>query len=206
MYGAAALADYDNDGYLDAITVGEGYGTNLYHNDGSDDISPNTAPTVPSALAASIDDDGVVTFTWTASTDAEGSSLQYNLYVKKSDDTFATFLLPADETTGKLKVNENLAGLVTTSYRISGLPEGEYTFGVSAIDNGKMASAFATQQFTVPGRTGINHQQLSNKTPQSVQYFDLTGKRIAAGTEGFVIKKTTYNDGSVQNTKEIIVK
>ena len=201
--GAASFADYDNDGFMDALTMGEGYDTNLYRNEGGAGISANTAPSVPTDLDAVTGTDGVVTFTWAASTDPEGSSLQYNLYVKKSDGTFITFLLPAIEATGKLKVNERLAGLVTTSYKMTGLVYGEeYTFGVSAIDNGKMSSAFATKVFTIQNTTGIN-SNLSAKTPKSVQYFDLTGKAVNGTAKGIVIKKTIYKDGSVENSKEI---
>ncbi|MDR1809683.1 MAG: hypothetical protein LBR34_04670 [Prevotella sp.] len=50
--------------------------------------------------------------------------------------------------------------------------------------------------------TGVN-TNIVGKTPQSVQYFDLTGKPVSATAKGFVIRKTTYDDGSVVNSKAL---
>ncbi|MFT3753339.1 MAG: FG-GAP-like repeat-containing protein [Paludibacter sp.] len=158
--GTACLADIDNDNDLDAFMIA--YGANskarLWKNELGDGIPVNVAPSVPTGLNAVVAE-GHVTFSWTASTDdlSEKEGIKYNLYVKKAGDDHVMSLLPADLSTGRLKVNEILAPLSTTSYTINGLENGTYTVGVQAIDQSKVASHFATVQFIVgPNALGSN--------------------------------------------------
>jgi hypothetical protein len=48
--------------------------------------------------------------------------------------------------------------------------------------------------------TGID-KTLAAKTPVKSTYYDLTGKTVSADAKGFVIRKTVYSDGSVNNEK-----
>ena len=66
--------------------------------------------------------------------------MRYNLYVKQ--DGIVKSVLPADLQTGRSKVNEDPASIMGTTYKMLGL-DGEYEWGVQAIDNAKNASAFA---------------------------------------------------------------
>ncbi|MDD4969108.1 MAG: FG-GAP-like repeat-containing protein [Paludibacter sp.] len=183
--GSASLVDFDRDGNLDAITAAYGFAPRLMKNQLGTGILSNTAPTAPTNLKATIGSNGVVTFTWNASTDdttlAEG--LKYNLYVKQNGNDSVKIILPADLTTGRLKVNETLAPLVTTSYKISNLGGGSYTFGVQAIDNSKVASHFATAPFTV--------------APNALPTVDLNNIKVL--TKGNVIQVNANEDvvGSV---------
>ena len=140
--GSACLVDIDNDGDLDAFTAAYGYNPVLQRNDGVEGVT-NQAPSLPTNLKAATVD-GVTTFTWDASTDDISDVVYYNLYVKYEKDGKDVIIsvLPADLTTGRLKVNETLAPLTTTFYTLNGLPE-DYTWGVQAIDNAKIASLFA---------------------------------------------------------------
>jgi hypothetical protein len=228
--GTICLVDIDNDGDLDVFLNGEGSGKlsqRLLRNDldAAEGILPNQAPTAPANLQATIDDDGVTTFTWDASTDdlTPSAALRYNLYVKQ-DDVIKS-VLPADLTTGRLKVNEQLAPIMGTSYKISGL-EGEYEWGVQAIDNGKMASLF-----TVYGETSINTVKLTsvsvvgekqviriqadNALAGTVTVYTAAGSSVftKAGQinntsielpAGLYVVKTTSAEGSV--VKKVVVK
>ena len=155
--GSASLVDFDRDGNLDAFTAAYGFTPRLMKNQLGDGILSNQAPSIPADLSASIDNNGVVTFTWTASTDDNTpvEAIKYNLYVKKDGNDSVKFILPADLTTGRLKVNETLAPITKTSYKMNNLGGGHYTFGVEAIDNSKVASHFATAQFTITGASAI---------------------------------------------------
>ena len=148
--GAASLVDFDNDGDLDVFTAAYGYDPVLQRNDGGEGIPVNQAPSVPANLSATTAD-GVTTFTWDASTDDLADVVYYNLYVKYEKDGKDVIMsvLPADLTTGRLKVNETLAPLTTTHYTLKGLPE-DYIWGVQAIDNAKNASAFAGLGTSIP--------------------------------------------------------
>lgn len=163
--GTACLADFDSDGDLDAFTSAYGFTPRLMKNELGDGILVNNAPSTPTNLNATIDANGVVTFSWTASTDdiTPVEAIKYNVYVKKSGNDSVKFILPADLTTGRLKVNELLAPIATTSYKMNNLTNGAYTFGVQSIDNSRVASHFATAQFLVgPNALGSNLEKEVN--------------------------------------------
>lgn len=157
--GAITLVDFDNDNDLDLYINGrlwsercedcDNYGdvddqARLFRNelDVLEGIPTNAAPSKPTNLQATptADADGV-TFSWNVASDdlTPALALVYNLYVKQGDLIYS--VLPADLTTGRLKVNESLAPIAATTYTFFGL-EGEYEWGVQAIDNAKNASAF----------------------------------------------------------------
>ena len=197
--GIISMVDYDGDGWLDVYTSGwQGADLQFSYimkNMGSEDIEANQAPSVPTGLNAEIDEDGITTFSWNASEDdtTPEEAIKYNLFVQQDDVIKA--VLPVNIETGRLKVNDQLAAINTTSYKMSGLT-GNYTWGVQAIDAGKATSLFATNA----DENSIGSQSVV-RTPKLVQYFDLTGKPLTSTSEGFVIKKTTYDDGSVKAEK-----
>ncbi|HET9571561.1 MAG TPA: FG-GAP-like repeat-containing protein [Bacteroidales bacterium] len=150
--GTACLADIDNDKDLDAFMIAYGGRSKalLMRNDLGVGIPVNAAPTVPTGLNAVVSG-GNATISWTASTDdlCESQAIRYNFYLKKDGDTRTMFMLPANLTTGRLKVNDNLTSILGTSYKLFDLENGTYTLGVQAIDNAKNASTFATSTFTI---------------------------------------------------------
>lgn len=144
--GTICLVDFDNDNDLDVFW--NGYGGDLSRNrllrndlDTEEGLPVNQAPTLPTNLKA-VTEGETTTFTWDASTDdlTPTAAINYNLFVKQGD--VVMMVLPADLNTGRLKVNDGLAPISSTSYKISGL-EGEYSWGVQAIDNAKNGSKFA---------------------------------------------------------------
>jgi hypothetical protein len=206
---AVAVGDYDNDGFADVFICGYRDGNDggstaeIWRNEGGDNIPANTPPEAPSNLKVEETEEGYVLFSWDAPEDdrTPQAALRYNLYIAGDDNKIRQLTVPADIETGFLKVSDIAPALTSRHYKMK-LPAGNYTFGVQAIDNGKAGSPFALKTFNLKTSTALGSPAVS-ATPQSVQYFDLTGKQVSASTEGFVIKKTIYNDGSVENSKKI---
>jgi hypothetical protein len=153
--GMVNLVDFDRDNDLDVFTMGYG-DTNLpalLRNDLGNDIPVNMPPTAPNGLNVEREGNGKVRFTWNASSDdlTPEAAIRYNLFVQKEGHSQTLSLLPADLSSGALKVNETLAPLTTTFYPMIGLEDGDYTLGVQAIDNAKLTSPFTLAHFTVGG-------------------------------------------------------
>ena len=150
--GTANFVDFDNDGNLDAFLVGyadaQGSHACLMKNELGNGITANQAPGLPTNLKVSPGSNGIVMFSWDAPEDdtTPSAALKYNLYIKQGDVVRMT--VPADLTTGRLKVSE-VSGLISKRvlYKVSGLT-GEYAWGVQAIDNAKAAGKFANYNST----------------------------------------------------------
>lgn len=116
----------------------------------------NTAPTAPTNLLSSVSDDSLL-FSWTASTDSEGGSLEYNLFIinKTTDDTLVAS--NSDHSTGFRKIIQAGNAGLSTSFKIktSSLEDGPYTWGVQAIDGGGKSSAFSTSN-TAPTASNLS--------------------------------------------------
>ena len=197
--GGNILADFNNDGLLDVLFCGYSdargaSAVDLWFNQGGNGISANNAPSVPANLKAQVTKNQV-DFTWDVSTDKETSSkgLHYNLYIQKAGGK-PVCVLPADINTGFVKVAEQTGAIISPNYTMS-LPNGNYTWGVQAIDNGKMSSKFATGTFIVGG-AGIESTANSiliggskgilrvntNGLAASVWIMDVTGKTVEKTT------------------------
>lgn len=160
-HGSQNILDFDNDGRLDLFVLGW---TNSANKDSRDcatelwknvlDNAVNQAPSKPSNLAYTYDrENKVITFTWDAAIDdnTPAVALRYNIFFKsskKSNDVFMT--VPADITTGFVKVGEISGSIMTNSYSMNcDLDEDTYTYewGVQAIDNGNRGGEFAKTSF-----------------------------------------------------------
>lgn len=168
--GSASLVDFDRDNDLDALIAAyadvENHFARLMRNDLGEGIPVNQAPSVPSGLKVSaMDENGYITFSWNPSTDdiTPQQALRYNIYVQQEGSDQTAFVLAADAETGLLKVNDYVAPLYTTFYKMKDLEvEANYTLGVQAIDNAKVSSKFATIEFTAGTATNINSVKFEN--------------------------------------------
>ena len=161
---AVSVGDYDNDGRPDIFICGYRDGDNggstaeIWRNAGGQNIAPNAAPSIPQNLRTA-DADGYTIFSWDAATDdlTPSTAMKYNFYLTDNDGKMINMLIPADVTTGFVRVSAVSTALTTTSYNMK-LGKGTYTWGVQAIDNGKRGSAFATKTLST-GSTDINHSE-----------------------------------------------
>lgn len=156
-HGTHHLIDYNNDGFLDGYMSGwcnggcsKGCGVELWQNtSAASGIAPNEAPSMPSGLNATFDaKTGLATFTWSAASDdfTPAQGLRYNFFIKKegSDETF--MVLPADVTTGFVKVGNTTGAIITIQYKFKVPTSGTYEWGVQAIDGGNKGSKFQTMK------------------------------------------------------------
>jgi hypothetical protein len=143
--------DYDNDSDLDILFSGyteNGYVTKIYSNNNS---TPNTLPTVPSGLNASINGSNV-TFSWEKSTDNETpqNGLTYNLVIGTSPGACDILSPMSDINTGKRRIVSMGNAGHCNSKTIKELANGQYFWSVQTIDNNFAGSNFAsTQSFTI---------------------------------------------------------
>ncbi|MDR1024073.1 MAG: FG-GAP-like repeat-containing protein [Prevotellaceae bacterium] len=147
--GLNNAVDFDNDGKLDVMVSGKVSNdpfeakSVLLRNTGN----AAAAPAVPTGFSAALNSDSTgVELSWSV---AGGAPLRYNVYAQKSGGA-PIAVAPVDVTTGRLRVGlDNVALLTAATYTLAGLESGEYTFGVQAINNARVASAFATAALTV---------------------------------------------------------
>jgi rhamnogalacturonan endolyase len=50
----------------------------------------------------------------------------------------------------------------------------------------------------------VGSDKEGTKTVKSAEYYDLTGKPVGKNAKGFVIGRTVYDDGSIENSKEFV--
>jgi hypothetical protein len=170
---AVEVSDLDNDGDLDIVINGfsgndfAGEGSAFFNNVSLVIENPtdnaNQAPSAPQNLSAEVEG-GNVTFSWDAAEDdsTPQASLSYNLFlVNKEDGSFISFPL-ADTTSGDLTVQRMGNVQLNTRWTISNLPEGEYRWGVQAIDNSFAGSEFTRDDLSVSESvTGIWDRNIS---------------------------------------------
>lgn len=145
--GTANFIDFNNDNNLDAFLIGYGDNGNshgrLMENKLGENVVSNQAPAAPTNLTQVTGGNGIVMFTWTAPTDdiTPSAALKYNLFITQAGKT--RMVVPADINTGRLKVDE-VSGLIkkNTLYKVTNL-SGTFSWGVQAIDQAKVAGAFA---------------------------------------------------------------
>ena len=161
-HGNNHLIDYDGDGFLDAWSMGwaqagvcsNGCSAMLYHNESASlGQAPNAAPTMPQGLEASYDEKTkMLHFSWLPSTDdaTPQAALYYNVWVRVEGSTTVYMTVPADLSSGRLRVADYSCQLTTTGFSLRvNKPAAAYQWGVQAIDGGKQASPFATGRVEV---------------------------------------------------------
>lgn len=159
--GSVEVGDANGDGQLDLFI--SGYSNNDW--DGAATVAPynrniavialnpnsvtNLAPTAPTGLAVT-GNATQLNFAWVASTDATTpqASLTYNFYLKDANGKW--FYTPLSNiTNGKTKTAKIGNVQYNKGWIVKGLPNGSYTWGVQAVDNSFVGSAFTSGTFVV---------------------------------------------------------
>ena len=154
-HGNQHLIDYNNDGLLDAWSSGwsnsmcsSGCDTQLWKN--LSNVAANEGPDMPTGLKAEREGE-VLTLTWEPATDdlTPQSALRYNVYLRRLDSDKCYAVIPADINTGFIKVANTTNHVMQCSYQMKVKYNGEYEWGVQAIDNGNKGGMFAKSTFKV---------------------------------------------------------
>ena len=162
LVGVAASSvvwgDYDADNDLDVLVTGNNVSfnplTRLYRND---QIIPNTPPTAPSGLQASVQGN-TATLSWTPADDGQtaAASLTYNLRVGTAPGASNVVTALADPasgqrwTPGRGNVEHN------TRWTVRNLSIGTYYWSVQAVDQSFKGSPFADEgTFTISSNAGV---------------------------------------------------
>jgi hypothetical protein len=144
QYGSSRMADYDNDGDLDVLVLGEASSIDqqiaLYRN-----FQPNenVRPGVPSNLRIEQEGNEII-LRWDKANDNETQSdgLTYNVYIKGSSGNIVD---PSALESGKRTVVSPGNAGYNNFYRIKHLKNGLYTWSVQSIDNCYEGSEFASE-------------------------------------------------------------
>ena len=160
--GGISIFDYNHDGKLDIHVYGtaddgtnnpNGESNNYYNNImvNTTDVAAYTAPTTPdNATFEQVEDD--VVLTWNSAYDeiTDTAGIRYNVYAKNLISGEVAMVAPANIETGYLKFTNHGSFLNDTVYTFKGMNADEYEFGVQAINNGNIASAFAVCEVKMP--------------------------------------------------------
>lgn len=199
-HGNEHLIDIDNDGLLDAWISGwsngacsSGCDTQLWKN--TSVAGKNEAPGMPQNLRAKlIEGSDILSLAWEEAADdvTPQKALRYNVYLKKKEGDKCCMTVPADITSGFIKVGSVSGYLTQCSYKIKVESDGEYEWGVQAIDNGGRGGLFAKATVKVDGTTGITTLKeedaiLISSNGQSLNYsISGMGKMTVFGIDGSV--------------------
>ncbi|MFZ5942122.1 MAG: T9SS type A sorting domain-containing protein [Bacteroidota bacterium] len=159
--------DWNDDGVLDYLVSGHSWDGMFYPEEADkgrtaavmfNENGSNLPPAAPSGLTATVDGSNVI-LSWNEATDDKtpAKSLSYEYYLKNSAGEFmiapASFVGGDKDGVRKLVKTGNC--FLNKSAKLKGLADGQYTWGVQAIDASYQGSAFANGTFTI-GESGIN--------------------------------------------------
>lgn len=190
--GSVVLAaDFNNNNMADILVMG--YQDNGGHHfqimNGLASRGVNSAPTAPANLNA-VEDNGVITFTWDAGSDAQTptAALRYNVYVKTTDGRVIT-VVPANPASGVLRsVNSVDAALVGCKYALNLKAADVAEWGVQTIDGCKLGSAFAKSTEVTSGAEAVkaeavavkcNGRTITVNADAQVRVIDFAGRVVA---------------------------
>lgn len=151
----------DNDNDLDLLITG--YSNNEFNGAGSaynrqisiivknPALLPDLAPLPPANLSVS-GNQAELTMSWSSSIDLTplqaAAGLSYNIFLVDASGKWFYYPL-SDTTTGRLQLQRLGNVNLNTGWMVKGLPAGTYRWGVQAVDNSFVGSAFAKSEFTI---------------------------------------------------------
>lgn len=223
-HGNQHLIDFNDDGKLDAWMSGwsaeycsSGCNTELWEN--RSDVTANEAPAPPRNLQATLlEGTDIISFSWDAATDdvTPQAALRYNFYIKGKDTEKYYSTVPVDINTGFVKVGRPTGLIGQCSYQFRIEADGEYEWGVQAIDNGQKGGVFAKANLTVDGAviSNVNYEtenSISLYAKGHSLYYSVTepGEIVVYGVNGGIVYQNNImgaGDIAIPNTGIYLVK
>ncbi len=185
-----SLGDYDFDGDLDFILLGEKDTYNklcrIYKNHS---YTTNNPPLAPNNLSSEINDT-ITNLSWEKSTDDHSSqnALSYNGYLYKvGGDTIWSSM--SDINSGFRRIPALGNASLNTSWAIKNLSSGNYHWSVQAIDNSYSGSPFAPEQLISIFGVDFVADTTIGYAPLQVQFTDLS-------TGNILLRYWDFGDGN----------
>lgn len=199
--------DWNGDGVRDMLTVGKTTSTTYITQGGSNyfeamitkgEAPVNARPSAPVNLNASTDGNKV-TLSWNAASDDKTptASLSYEYYIKNNDNEIINNCrsIVGGTLDGSRMVLAPGNAFMAKSVTLNSLPEGNYTWGVQAIDACYEGSVFATGSFAIntsylkPSESSgikisvVNHKvKIETNENANLEVVDLAGRIIEKGS------------------------
>ncbi len=148
---AIAFGDYDNDGDLDLLLIGDSEEDELSFVYRNDLLNANLAPAAPANLLAQVNRSSVL-LTWDRATDDKtpAPGLTYNVRVGATPNGGEQLAPMANPATGYRLVAALGNRNHNTKLALKNLPKGTYYWSAQALDNNFAGSAFGAEQtFTI---------------------------------------------------------
>lgn len=173
-------------------------------------LTPNTGTTLSIT--------GIDTLKATAS----GSTVRMRMEYKVGDGEFTVFGIRAGDSTNDLPLSSSSTGIKSKKVDFSEVVDLQniaagttITFRVIFIANETSITSAVTSgwggffdtDFTIKGIVTISTTSIENVSTDrgaiiSEVYYNLAGKQVSADTKGLVLKKITYENGSVETVKQ----
>lgn len=165
-------------------------------------------PDAPEAPAATVSDDGYgVTLEWSAAASSQ-NNVTYDYYIKDAVSgkyyRGVTAYVGGDKDGVRTTIAQGRA-FMAKRLELSGLPDGDYEWGVQTVNAAYVGSAFAKGSNFRIGKGSSVSTAVATSPVVSTIYYDTMGRRLNAVPEsGVVIKKEVRQDGTSTTSKIIL--